>query len=90
MVVQMTLHGASVPVADADERHPGHHSGGRFVWLLVVAKYAAFQRYFWQQKISKLDVGIHNRYLVPVYSGDVIVTTQNISNPFTFQVSRVW
>ena len=41
-------------------------------------------------KIFKLNVGIHNRYLVPVYSGDVIVTTQNISNPFTFQVSRVW
>ena len=88
VVVHMTVHSASMSVAD--ERHFGHRDGGWFVLLLLVAKHAAVQRYFWRQKISKLDVGIHIRYLLPVYSSDVIVTTQNISNPFTIQVSRVW
>ena len=55
---------------------------------LLEAKHAALQRYFWRQKIFKMHVGIHNRYLVPVYSDDVIVMTQNISNPFTIQVLR--
>ena len=59
--------------------------------FVVVAVEAgqALQRYRWRQKISKLNVGIDYKYLVPVYFTDVRDTTQNISNSFTFQVSTV-
>ena len=48
VVVHMTVYSVSMPVAN--ERHFGHHGGGRFVLLLILAKHAALQRYFWRKR----------------------------------------
>ena len=80
------MHSASA--LNAGGRHFGHDVS-RLCAVVAAGKHAALKRNSLGQKISKLHLGIHNKYLVPAYFGDVRAMIESIPNSFTFQVWRV-
>ena len=65
------------------------HDGGRFCVVVVSGKTCGSSRISFAAKDEKSHIGVHNKYLVPMYFGDIRAMIENIPSSFTFQVSRV-